>query len=58
MPVCEAWYLNEKDEVELADFGDRFRSKEGIESFFINSGLIEDRLNPVSLLECAGKSYL
>ena len=34
-PYCEAYYLNEKDEVELADFGDRYRSKEGIESFFV-----------------------
>jgi len=54
-PACEVYYLNEQDKIELADFDNRFRSREGIESFFVNQGLIEDKMNPNSLLERAGK---
>lgn len=58
MPAAEVYFIDEKDKIELVDFGERHRSAAGIESFFAINGLIEDRMDPSALLERAGKKYL
>ena len=40
------------------DFGERHRSAAGIESFFVQNGLIEDKLDPSALLERVGRKYI
>ena len=34
MPIAEAYFINEKDEIEIADLGNKHRSGPGIELFF------------------------
>jgi hypothetical protein len=52
------YFIDEQDKIELVDFGERHRSAPGIESFFVVNGLVQDKLDPNSLLERAGKKYL
>lgn len=53
-PYAELYYLNEEDKIELMDMNDRHRSKQGIESFFEDSGILEQRLNPEEILDRVG----
>ena len=57
-PAAEVYFIDENDKIELVDFGSRHRSAAGIESFFINQGLIDDRLDPKLLLERSGRKYI
>lgn len=58
LPAAEVYFLNEKDQVEMTDMNDRHRSGPGLESFFVQNGLLDDKMNPESALERAGKKYL
>ena len=58
MPAAELYYLNEQDQIELADFGHWHRSRQGIQGFFEKTGIIEDKMDPESLLERAGRKFL
>ena len=58
MPVVEAYYINEEDKIELADFENWHRSQQGIEGFLTQHGLIEDKMDPEALLSRAGKKML
>ena len=42
----------------MIDFGNRHRSIQGIEGFFIENGIIDDRYNPEEILERSGKRFL
>jgi hypothetical protein len=54
-PYAELYYINEQDKIELMDMNNRHRSKQGIESFFEESGILEPRLNPENILERVGR---
>ena len=58
LPAAEVYFIDEKDRIELVDFGERHRSAAGIESFFVLNGLLEDKFDPSALLERAGRKYL
>ena len=58
LPAAEVYYLNEQDKIELVDFGELHRSQAGIEAFFVQNGLLEDKFDPSALLERAGRKYL
>ena len=45
-PYVELYYINEKDEVELQDMNNRHRSKQGIQGFLEEVGIIEPEMNP------------
>jgi len=34
LPAAEVYFINDKDRIELVDFGEKHRSAAGIESFF------------------------
>ncbi len=46
LPIAEAYFINPQDEIEIVDFKDKHRSGPGIEAFFIEQGIIEEKLNP------------
>jgi hypothetical protein len=54
-PYAELYYINETDKIELMDMATRHRSKQGIESFFEDSGILESRMNPDEILERVGR---
>jgi len=58
MPVAEAYFINEKDEIEIADFHDKHRSIPGIEAFLEEQGIVEARLDPAKILERIGEKFL
>jgi hypothetical protein len=58
LPSAEAYFINEKDEVEIVDFGSKMRSKEGIEAFFEENELIETKLDPNRILDRIGTKYI
>ena len=58
MPAAEAYYINENDQIELADMADFHRSAEGIEGFLTHHGIIDDKMDPEKLLERNGKKIL
>jgi hypothetical protein len=58
LPGAEAYFINEKDMIEIIDFGSKHRSGPGIESFFEDAGIIEPRLNPEKILERTANKYL
>ena len=58
LPAAEVYFIDEKDKIELVDFGERQRSAAGIESFFVLNGLLEDKFDPSALLERAGRKFL
>jgi hypothetical protein len=58
LPGAEAYFINEKDVIEIVDFNNKHRSAAGIESFFEDAGIIETRLNPDKILERTASKYL
>ncbi len=58
LPAAEAYFINEKDVIEIVDFNNKHRSAAGIESFFEDAGIIETRLNPDKILERTASKYL
>ena len=58
IPAAEVYFINEEDKIELVDMNNRHRSGPGIESFFRINGLLDEKLNPDSLIERAGEKYL
>ena len=56
--MAELYYINQDDQIELMDIDNRHRSVQGIESFFEESGVIEQRLNPAEILDRTGKKML
>lgn len=57
-PVAEAYFINEKDEVEIADMNQKHRSAAGIEAFLEEQGIIEPRLDPERILNRIGNSVM
>ncbi|CDW87617.1 UNKNOWN [Stylonychia lemnae] len=58
IPPAEAYFINEKDVIEIADMDTKFRSKQGIEAFFEEHGIIEARLEPERILNRIGEKFL
>jgi len=58
LPGAEAYFINEKDDIEIVDFNNKHRSAPGIESFFEDAGIIETKLNPEKILERTANKYL
>jgi hypothetical protein len=58
VPSAEVYFINEDDKIELVDMNNRHRSGPGIESFFRQNGLLEEKHNPDLLVERAGDKYL
>ena len=58
LPAAEVYFIDEQDKIELVDFGEQHRSAVGIESFFVQNGLLEDKLDPSALMERAGRKFL
>ena len=54
-PYAELYYVNEEEKIELMDMSSRHRSKQGIESFFEDSGILESRMNPEEILDRVGR---
>jgi len=42
----------------VVDFDNWHRSAQGIEGFFTRQGVLEDRFNPVELLERGGRKFI
>ena len=57
-PFAEVYALKENGDIDITDFKNWHRSPQGIEGFFKENGLIEDRHNPEDLLDRAGKRFL
>ena len=58
LPGAEAYFINEKDVIEIMDFNNKHRSAAGIEAFFEEAGIIEGSMNPEKLLERTANKYL
>eukprot|EP00347_Sterkiella_histriomuscorum_P016034 403354744 len=57
-PLAEVYFINEKDQIEVADMNNKHRSAPGIEAFFEEQGIIESRLDPEKILSRVGQKYL
>lgn len=57
-PSAEIYSLADNGEVAIIDFDNQHRSKEGIEGFFTKHGLIEDKFDPIELLERGGRKFM
>ncbi len=58
LPGAEAYFINEKDVIEIVDFNNKNRSAAGIQSFFEDAGIIESNFNPEKILERTATKYL
>ena len=58
LPGAEAYFINEKDTIEIADFNNKHRSGPGIAAFLEDNGIVEARLNPEKILERTATKYL
>lgn len=58
IPAAEVYFVNDKDQIELVDMGNRHRSGPGIEQFLRMNELLEEKHNPDTLIERAGLKYL
>ena len=58
LPGAEAYFINEKDVIEIVDFNNKHRSAAGIEAFFEEAEIIQTRLNPEKILERTATKYL
>ena len=58
LPGAEAYFINEKDVIEIVDFNNKNRSAAGIQSFFEDAGIIESKFNPEKILERTATKYL
>ena len=58
LPGAEAYFINEQDVIEIADFNNKHRSAPGIEAFLEETGIVEGRLNPEKILERTATRYL
>jgi hypothetical protein len=58
LPGAEAYFINERDVIEIVDFNSKHRSAQGIEAFFEDAGIIEGKINPEKMLERTATKYL
>ena len=57
-PPAELYSLDEDDGVVITDFDSWHRSAQGIEGFFTERGMIEDRFDPDELLLRGGRKFV
>jgi len=57
-PALEVVFVNEKDEIEAVDFGDKDRGKEGLEGLLEETGVLDAKFDPRSILDRAGTKFL
>ena len=58
LPGAEAYFINEKDVIEIVDFNNKHRSAAGIEAFFEDAGIVDTKFNPEKILERTANKYL